>query len=179
VLAERLAQAPPAGRALSPYSAALDWPGPLRRPFASGLAHPANLGLGLRWSAALAEIEAFEAVPAARRAAILAAFDRAVLARVAADPGLALADPGDPAAAGLVPIAHADGSDPRAVYEALGAGEGTRRPCHLGQPVVVGPRTALRVCASMPMITDAADRGMAPVEADLDAAFASWARLRG
>jgi hypothetical protein len=178
-LADRLAQAPQAGPALAPYSAALDWPARLRQPFASGLAHPANLGLGLRWSAALAEIEAFEAIPAVRRATLLAAFDRAVLARAAEDPGLALADPDGPAAAGLVPIVHADGSDPCAVYQALGVGEGTGRPCHLGQPVVVGPRMALRVCASMPIITDAAERGLNGIETDLDEAFASWARLRG
>jgi len=178
-IAERLAEAPAFGRALAPYSAALDWPARLRRRFASALAHPANLGLGLRWSAALAEIEAFEAIPAARRGALLAAFDTAVLARVAADPSLALADPEGAAAPGLVPIVHADGSDPRAVYEALGQGERISRPCHLGQPVVVGPKTALRVCASMPMITNAAELGMAKTEADLDEAFASWARLRG
>ena len=44
---------------------------PLRRPFASDLVHVANLGLGLRWSAALAEIAAYEAIPAAWRAAML------------------------------------------------------------------------------------------------------------
>jgi hypothetical protein len=43
---------------------------------------------------------------------------------------------------------------------------------------VVGPRQALRVCASMPMIIDAAERGFAAIEADLDQAFESWARLR-
>ena len=179
-LARRLGDAPAASAAaLAPYSAALDWPFALRRRFGAGLVHPANLGLGLRWSAALAEIETYEAIPAARRAALLADFDRAVRARVAADPGLALADRRTEATApGLVSIVHADGADPRRVYEALTAGEGGRRPCHLGQPVAVGPRQALRVCASMPMITRAAERGFAAIEADLDEAFESWARLR-
>ena len=178
-LVERLAQAVSTSAALAPYSAALDWPARLRRAFAAGLAHPANLGLGLRWSAALAEIEAYEAVPAEWRAAMLADFDRAVRARVAADPGLALADNGAGSAPGLVPIFHADGVDPRAIYEALTSGEGARRPCHLGQPVAVGAALALRVCASMPMITDAAEHGFAAIESDLDEAFESWARLRG
>ncbi len=179
-LAVRLADAAPANGALSPYSAVLDWPGRLRRPFAANLTHPANLGLGLRWSAALAEIEAYEAVPADWRAAILADFDRTVRAHVAADPGLRLADDGAAAAAaGLVPILHTDGADPRAIYEALTNGEGARRPCHLGQPVAVGADLALRVCASMPMITGAAEHGFAAIETDLDEAFESWARLRG
>jgi len=178
-LAERLAQAQPAGAALSPYSAALDWPAALRRPFASGLAHPANLGLGLRWSAALAEIEAYEAIPEAWRAAALGDFDRAVRAHVEADLGLALADRhahrGVP---GLVPILHTDRADPRPVYEAMTSGEGGRRPCHLGQPVAVGAAMALRVCASMPMLTDAAERGFSAIEAGLDEVFETWARLR-
>lgn len=182
-LLERLRHAPvnqgPTNGALAPYSAALDWPPPLRRRFAAGLVHPANLGLGLRWSAALAEIEAYEAVPAEWRAAMLADFDRAVRAHVAADPGLALIDDGAGSAPGLIPILHTDGADPRAVYEALTSGEGAHRPCHLGQPVAVGAALALRVCASMPMISGAAEHGFASIEADLDEAFESWARLRG
>jgi hypothetical protein len=110
---------------------------------------------------------------------MLADFDRAVRAHVAADSGLRLADDGAAAAApGLVPILHTDGADPREIYEALTSGEGARRPCHLGQPVAVGGALALRVCASMPMITAAAQGGFAAVEADLDEAFESWARLR-
>ncbi|HEY1751853.1 MAG TPA: hypothetical protein VGG29_11345 [Caulobacteraceae bacterium] len=175
-----VAAARPCGRPLAPYSAALDWPAPLRCCVAAGLAHPANLGLGLRWTAALAEIEAFERVPAAWRASMLDDFGRAVRARVAADPGLALIDsPNQPAAPGLVPIVHADDSDPRGVYEALAAGEGGGRPCHLGQPVSVGDRAALRVCASMPMIADAAQNGFTEIEEGLDEVFEAWARLRG
>lgn len=176
-LVERLACAGPANGALAPYSAALDWPAALRRPFAASLAYPANLGLGLRWSAALAEIEAYEAIPAERRAAMLADFDRAVRTRVAADPGLTLADDCAGSARGLVPILHTGGADPRAVYEALSRGEGLPRPTHLGQPVAVGAALALRVCASMPMITAAAELGFAAIKSDLDEAFKSWARL--
>ena len=174
-----LADTPPCAAPLAPYSAALDWPQRLRRAVGAGLAQPANLGLGLRWSAALAEIEAYEAIPADWRRAVLAEFDRAVRDRVAADPQLALVDPfARTAAPGLVPIVHADGSDPRRAYLAMARGEGGRRPCHLGQPVAVGPRWALRVCASMPMITDAAEHGFGPIEAELDEAFDAWAALR-
>ncbi len=177
-LVERLGRVDLNGAPLAPYSAALDWPRRLRCALAPGLAQPANLGLGLRWTAALAEIEAYEALPAARRFAVLEEFGRSVRARVAAESGLALVDPpGQPAAPGLTPIVHADGGDPRRAYLALAQGQGGRRPCHLGQPVAVGPRWALRVCASMPMITDAAERGFGEIEAALDEAFDSWAAL--
>jgi len=162
---------------LAPYSAKLDWPAALRPAFAAGLAHPINLGLGLRWSAALAQIEAYYRLPASRRETLLVGFEAAVRARVAADLGLALLDD-EIVAPGLVPIVHADGSDPRGVYEALQNPADGSRPCHLGQPVAIGPRTALRVCASMPMISDLAERGLAALEADLDVVFAAWVRLR-
>lgn len=177
-LVDELAGCRPAASPLAPYSAALDWPKALRWPFAAGLLHPANLGLGLRWTAALAEIEAYEAIPETRRAELLAEFGRTVDAHVAADPGLALLD-GGAAQPGLVPILHADGADPRPVYEALARGDGGARPCHLGQPVAIGARTALRVCASMPMIVGAAGAGFHAIQSDLNEAFDAWARLRG
>ncbi len=51
-----------------------------------------NYGLALRWHAALAEIDALLAVPARRRAEILAGFGAAVRTAVAACPGLSLFD---------------------------------------------------------------------------------------
>ncbi len=178
-LVEVLAYAPPSAAPLAPYSAALDWPARLRRAVGAGLAQPANLGLGLRWSAALAEIEAYEAIPADWRRTVLAEFDRAVRDRVGADPQLALVDPsGRTAALGLVPIVQADASDPRRAYLAMARGEAGRRPCHLGQPVAVGPHWALRVCASMPMISGAAEQGFGQIEAGLDEAFDAWAAHR-
>jgi len=178
-LAGRLACAGLAAAPLAPYSAALDWPQRLRRKVAPELAQAANLGLGLRWAAALAEIEAYQAIPAAWRAAALAEFDRAVRSRAQADKALELVDPaGRSAAPGLVPIVQADGGDARRAWLSMSRGEGGRRPCHLGQPVAVGPRWALRICASMPMITEAAERGFAGVEAGLDEAFDTWASAR-
>jgi hypothetical protein len=178
-IVDRLARAPLSAGPLAPYSAALDWPQRLRRRAAPCLAQPANLGLGLRWAAALAEIEAYEAIPAAWRAAALAEFDRAVRARVLADAALALVDPpGRPPALGLATVVQADGGDARRAWLAMSRGEGGRTPCHLGQPVAVGPRWALRVCASMPMITEAAERGFGHIEAGLDTVFDAWASVR-
>jgi hypothetical protein len=179
-IVERAAAAPAAASPLAAYSALLDWPARLRPAFAPGLVSPANLGLGLRWSAALAEIEAFHAISPTLRDDLLDRFDRAVRDRVATDRGLALLDPRHgPAAPGLIPVNHADGSDPRRAYLALQTpGRSGERPCHLGQPVALGPMTALRVCASMPMIARAAEQGFASLEADLDELFASWSRRR-
>ena len=178
-LVDRLARAALGAGPLAPYSAALDWPQRLRRRAAPSLAHAANLGLGLRWAAALAEIEAYEAIPPAWRAAALAEFDRAVRSRVLAEDALALLDPpGLPCAPGLVPIVQTDGGDARRAWLAMSRGEGGRTPCHFGQPVAVGPRWALRVCASMPMITEAAERGFGAIETGLDQAFDAWASVR-
>jgi hypothetical protein len=174
-----LTAARPNARPLAPYSAALDWPAHLRVIVGAGLAHAANLGLGLRWSAALAEIEAFEAVPAATRDGLLAAFDAAVRTRVAADSSLVLADPEDaPGAPGLAPVFDVHDADQKRAYAAMARGVGDHRPCHLGQPVMIGQRAALRVCASMPMIANAARSGFGEIETALDAVFAAWSAAR-
>jgi hypothetical protein len=57
---------------------------------------------------------------------------------------------------------------------------------HLGQPVVIGPRTALRVCASAPLISDVAERIVAGETIEnaflcwgekIDQLFARWKRI--
>jgi hypothetical protein len=57
---------------------------------------------------------------------------------------------------------------------------------HLGQPVAIGPRTALRVCASAPLISDVAERafackslekGFAQWVNNIDMSFEKWRRL--
>ena len=57
---------------------------------------------------------------------------------------------------------------------------------HLGQPVAIGLRTALRVCASAPLISDIAERVAAgeTIESafvrwgeNIDQLFAKWARI--
>ena len=175
-VAGRLRAAPPAAEALGQYTAALDWPAALR----PATPHPANLGLGLRWTAALAEIEAYEAIPAGRRAELLAAFDAAARWRIAAADGLAVLDADQGAGApGLIAVAHTDGADARKVYAALADPADPAFPrVHLGQPVMVGWRAALRVCASMPMISFAAQHGVGALEADLDLAFEAWSAAR-
>ena len=59
-------------------------------PAAAGLPAVGNLGLALRWHAALAEIEALFAIAPARRAEILRGFAHVVAREVAANPALRL-----------------------------------------------------------------------------------------
>jgi hypothetical protein len=61
------------------------------------------------------------------------------------------------------------------------------RVFHLGQPVAVGTRTALRICLSAPMIVDAAERfaevrdfdaAMTPMRDDVADLVQTWSALR-
>lgn len=69
---------------LAAYSARADWPDG----FAAGADLPAaaNFGLALRWEAALAELQAFAAVPEAMRTAFFRRFAAAVTRRLETDP---------------------------------------------------------------------------------------------
>ena len=186
---------------LAAYSARLDWPLTLSaalndRPFAL-----ANLGMGLRWEAALGEIEAYAKIPARRRADIAAAFAQAVRRGVAANESLDFLDDtlwrlnGEPAT--IFPILTHEGDERQArlIYEAMRApGRGPAdlsapelsRPCHLGQPVVIGKRAALRMCFSMPQANFVAarlcegmtlDAAFRPVREDIELTFRKWAAL--
>jgi hypothetical protein len=60
----------------------------------------------------------------------------------------------------------------------------SKRIFHVGQPVSIGPRSALRVCLSASQIVDAAetmagslDTAVAPLLADLDGLFQKWMRI--
>jgi hypothetical protein len=81
--AERL-QHRPVSPGLRAYSARGDWPKGWAA--AQTLMDTANIGLLLRWEAALAELAAFRALPPAATAAFAARFADAVQARLVADP---------------------------------------------------------------------------------------------
>lgn len=187
----------PAG--LAAYSARFDWPESLRESLASDLATPINLGLGLRWEAALAAIEPYFALPEALRLQILTWFSGKVHRLIAARPHLRQVS-GEPSRAkSIIPIETAGmAATPEGaakLYAALAAAEPPEgapahlaKACHLGQPVPIGEGAALRVCASMPMVLDVAARIMAgqtieaaiaPVIADLELVFEKWDWLAG
>jgi len=189
----------PAG--LLAYTAAEDWPAALRgrgtRPFAA--AH--NVGVGLRWEAALAELERLFALPAPFREAVAKAFADAVAAHVRDDPRLALIDEGiaDGRLPGktIWPIVTAARDDNSMTSEAMHRALRQPRPddrspatskriFHVGQPVSIGQRSALRVCLSASQIVDAADNmaghrnldtAVAPLMADVDGLFRKWMRI--
>jgi hypothetical protein len=196
---ERLAEPPQLPAGLSAYSARFDWPEVLRGSFAADLETPVNLGLALRWEAALAAIEPYFALPEALRFQILSWFagkvhrlvaDRPHLKQVAGEPSRAktiipvetLGEAATPAGAAELYAALAS---PQGL---VGAPSKLAKACHLGQPVPIGARAALRICASMPMVLDVAARIMdgemieaavAPVVADLELLFEKWDWLAG
>ena len=192
-LVERLGAAPgPAG--LSAYTARNDWPARLRTP-GEGFGALHNIGLGLRWEAALAELEAYAIVDPALSRTIAERFAARVAFHVAATPGLRLLPPRGEEPADrprtILPIATTDqrGEDccARTLHRALMTPDGDAGAFHVGQPVEVGPRWLLRVCLGAPHIVDVAaryalapnlDAAMAPLAADLRALFARWAALR-
>lgn len=69
---------------LADYSARTDWPEDVAA--ASALPDEVNLGMTLRWSAAVAEMQAFARVPASRKREILERFTTAVAASIDANP---------------------------------------------------------------------------------------------
>lgn len=182
----------PAG--LSSFSARLDWPDILRLDFAKDLDTPVNLGLGLRWEAALAVVEPYFALPVALRRQILTWFAGTVHRRVTARRHLRLVPAAPSRAKTIIPVEtlgkygtptgaaalYAMLADPHAPFHASSK---LAKSCHLGQPVPIGERAALRICASMPLVLDIAERIMqgdriddavAPVLEDLDLLFEKW-----
>lgn len=193
----------PAG--LADYSSRLDWPGDLRAKARVPWASEANLGLGLRWVAALDEMERYFAAPSDLRRRALAFFENetrkrancmAHLREVSDD-----ADLSGPKSSGILSfvMAHPDGAlfswgETASIHARL------RTPCdpafadhparqqifHLGQPVAIGQKTALRICASAPIINETVERiqegdslqaAFAPWGRKLDALFVKWTRL--
>ncbi len=178
---------------LADYSSRLDWPGELQAKAGLRWANEANLGLGLRWVAALSEMDRYFAAPGDLRLAVLRYFEQAAREKAR---GAALLQevPGQADIAAREPngilsffMKHADGA-PFSLAETAAIHARLRQPWasgssdgaalaqifHLGQPVAIGRRAALRICASAPLISEIAER----VEAgeSLEAAFAPWGR---
>ena len=144
---------------LSAYTAVHDWPHPLQPHLVRRGCADHNMGLGLRWEAALHEIEAYHALPKGLRHDVTVAFGDAVEAELSAHAGLrpiAGARRPDLPERTIFPIVIGEGTAAGAA--ALWAGlretaEGHPGRYYLGQPVEVGAVSALRVCASMPLLT--------------------------
>jgi len=189
---------PPGLRA---YTAAEDWPVAWRGQAWPQFAAAGNVGAGLRWEAALAELEKLFALPVAFRNSVATAFAHAVEKHVQENPALALVDqisaddcrPNRTIFSVVTAAPERTSLASEAVYRALmrprpddPVAGSLKRVFHVGQPVSIGPRSALRVCLSASHIVDAAevtakdgtfDAAVAPLLADLDGLFLRWAQV--
>jgi len=196
---EKLGPIPlPAG--LAACSAALDWSPRLRDKIEGDFSALANLGLGLRWQCALAELEAYFALDIDTRQRIGARFALELHAHLDASPHLRLLDCDwreSSNARRIFPIVTFDDRgrafSAEKLHRALAephARRGRRsrdeRPIHLGAPVAIGPMQALRLSLSAPQVNSVADRlreGMSfdaafhPLSNDLAETFGRWNEL--
>jgi hypothetical protein len=180
------------------YNAADDWPSVLRERVTRRFVSSSNVGMGLRWEAALAELERLVALPVQLRERVISAFGDAIERHILGSRYLQLVDQGSyegPSAGRTIfPIMTAGPnsgtSASEVIYRALratswGSGFSARaqRSFHVGQPVPIGKSVALRVCLSAPQIVDVAERmaglstfdaSIAPLLADLDGLFFKW-----
>jgi hypothetical protein len=181
----------PAG--LSDYTAALDWPSPMRDSLGIAFKSQANIGLGLRWIAALENLSRFAAINEQRHAEITRYFASQVRVCAARVEGLSF-HPDDDEAVALPSIVCLTLLDKDGGFISSDQAEHVRTDlldarlgpvCHIGQAVQVGPRAALRMSLSAGDIADLAARmnegqsieaAFKPVTTKLDALFAKWSR---
>jgi hypothetical protein len=185
--------------AFAASSAALDWPPILRERRRDDFALLSDLRLGLRWEAALAELESFFAIEPGLRGSIAAAFSRELHRHLAASPFVKAADfrfAGDGAPV-LLPLLTFDERGRAIKAEKLRRALASpaaraapraarRRPVHVGAPVLIGARKALRLALSAPLVNDVAERlgegrnfseAFQPLTDDLLETFTLWGEL--
>jgi hypothetical protein len=190
--AAQLAAAAPLGRGLAAYSAALDWPAPLRSRLAEAMTPQMNVGLGLRWEAALDGIGRVAAIGETLRTRIADRFASEVIERAARLARLQFHSADAAVSSGprtIVPLTAlnergglASMAEARSIQTALRESE-LGPVCHVGQPEALGPRTALCVAASAYTMAGVAarmssgycfERAFQPVARDLDRLFDKW-----
>ncbi|KAF2991285.1 hypothetical protein OGR47_03980 [Methylocystis sp. MJC1] len=183
---------------LAAYAAQSDWPQSFGRAFEAENFAPANLGLGLRWTAALAEIEAYAKISSSLRDEIKMRFAEAARRGVAGNADLDFLDGenwrlgGKPATLFPILTNQGDPAQARLIYDSLRATSGAfvdaeySRVCHVGQPVLIGGRAALRLCLGMPQVTAVAQRvgqgldldaAFLPLRRDMEFLFRKWGAL--
>lgn len=176
---------------------AYDVPYLWREPLLGGATGRVNIGLGLRWTAALAEAERYFAIPSALRQAVLESFTNKVRARLTRCEHLlpdAYGDMLDPIRDAIVPLVIPDEIDATAqataarlrLRLALPLDEQGDAICHLGAPLHLSVQAALPLSASATMVSDVArriergisfERALAPLLRDIDTLFLKIERL--
>jgi hypothetical protein len=178
----------PAG--LADYSAAQDWPVALRQRMSSfAFKSELNLGLGLRWAAALAHLDEYAEINDPLQCVVKEQFVRLVRSRIGAMTSISLHpdDDGDHLGShAMVPLTVTDGAGSFASLEQCQNIQMLMRDhnggpiCHIGQAVRLGSRTVLRVAASAADVVDVTsristgqslDEAFRPIESRLDAVF--------
>jgi hypothetical protein len=184
---------------LAGYSTRQDWPKLWRDEIELSWASAANLGLGLRWIAALDEMERYFALPLKLRTETADRFATELRLRAETVPGLReLQEPSQHMSRSIHNFYMLDGAgSPYSAGETSSLHLGLRsgrpgnsrksapldRLYHVGQPVFLAGLTALRVCASAPIVTRVAEAlatgaapetAYAPLNRDLDGLFSKW-----
>jgi hypothetical protein len=187
-IGEELAKAKfPTG--LLDYTAAQDWSRTLRNTSDIAFGAEMNLGLGLRWTAGLHNIEKYKAIGENLGRTIREAFVGFVRARAERRKGFYIHEDDDGPhleARAILPLSVTSRKG-TAMQRALNIQARLREiggvVCHVGQPVTVGHRAALRVSLSAPHIVQVSKslasgqppfRALAPLENDLDTLFSKW-----
>lgn len=183
------------------YTAANDWPAGPRGRLEGGFIASTNFGMGLRWEAALGELESLFALDNAFHARVIARFSELVCQQISSASGFELIDrdhaDGNIQHQTIFPIVTSEGNGmplaADAMHRALrtpfqaGIADGPGRIFHVGQSVEVGSRSAIRVCLSAPQMIDVGERmragqgfdaAFAPLAADLADLFGKWSYVR-
>lgn len=174
---------------LSDYTAAQDWPSALRERLAFEFTSEFNLGLGLRWIAALANLSAYAAIDPISQLRIKQVFAKQVSLRIENTDGASLHSQDDGehlVSRAIIPLTLTKPSGEFFTFEETQAVQLLLRTfeegpvCHIGQAVRLGNRSVLRIAASATDIAavatglaagQALQSAMRPVEQRLDIIF--------
>ena len=165
VLADEIATRPSLPRGIADYSAALDWPRAFRHRFGHMWVSQTNIGLGLRWVAALDGIASMAAMGDNMQTRIADRFAKEVRARAKNLRGIEFDhDEPDFGSSTIVPLAVRDRYGSSSAFSAAQRIQAALREpgqgavCHVGQPVCLGDQTVLRVAASAYTLASVAAR---------------------
>lgn len=182
---------------LAAYCAGQDWPAAMRDRLNFPFGQEANVGLGLRWIAALEHLDGLSQVDAASQSAIRQGILSLMRDRISAADRLFLHGDDEGAhiaASAILPfsIEKSDGrpmifEEAQAVQVALR--QGIDGPvCHVGQAVKLGTRAVLRLSVSAPDVIGAArlieagqglEAALTPVAQRLDVVFDQLSKVLG
>jgi hypothetical protein len=180
---------------LGAYTAAQDWPAPMRGVMRFPFGQEINIGLGLRWAAALEHLGGLNAIDEIEQQALKRAIFGRMRSRVEDVAGVFLhpEDEGDHLSRSVIlPFSIRNRSGAPTSFEQAQAIQLALREthlgpvCHVGQAVRLGERAVLRLSISAPDVIGTTrlkaaghdlDRALQPLDARLDIVFDKLARV--